>query len=174
MSTIMQGWALTTEEQGEEGLRQMCQGLTAYRATGAELGVSYSLSLLAEGYARLGQVEAGLAVLQEGWEVMERTGEHVWHAEVCRLKGALLLQQHGQVQAEAEACFQQAIAVAQQQRSKSWELRAATSLARLWQQQGKTAEARELLTPVYDWVTEGFDTADLQEAKALLGRIEEI
>ena len=99
---------------------------------------------------------------------MERTGQHVWHAEMSRLKGALLLQQQRPVQAEAEACFQQAIAVAQQQSAKSWELRAATSLARLWQQQGKTAEARDLLAPVYNWFTEGFDTADLKDAKALL------
>ena len=87
---------------------------------------------------------------------------------MSRLKGALLLQQQGTVQAEAEACFQQAIAVAQQQSAKSWELRAATSLARLWQQQGKTTEARELLAPVYEWFTEGFGTADLKDAKALL------
>jgi predicted ATPase len=168
MGTIMRGWAVTTQGQDEEGLRQLRHGLTAWRASGAESFVPYYLSLLAEGHARLGQVEAGLAVLQEGWEVMERTGEHVWHAEMSRLKGTLLLQQQGQVQAEAEACFQQAIAVAQQQRAKSWELRAATSLARLWQSQGKTVEARQLLAPVYDWFTEGFDTADLQEAKTLL------
>ena len=169
--TIMQGWALTTQGQGEEGLRQMRHGLTAWRATGAELGVPYLLSLLAEGYARLGQGEAGLAVLQEGWEVMERTGEHSWHAEMSRLKGVLLLQQQGTVQAEAEACFQQAIAVAQQQSAKSWELRAATSLARLWQQQGQTAEAHDLLAPVYSWFTEGFDTADLKDAKTLLDEL---
>ena len=162
---------MTTQEQDEEGLRQMRHGLAAWRASGAEATVSYFLSLLAEGYARLGQVEAGLAVLQEGCEVMERTGEHVWRAEMSRLKGALLLQLHGQVQAEAEACFQQAIAVAQQQRAKSWELRAATSLARLWQSQGKPAEARDLLAPVYDWFTEGFDTADLKDAKNLLDQL---
>ena len=180
--TIMRGWALTTREQDEEGLRQMRQGLTDFRATGAELFVPHVLSLVAEGYAHLGQVEAGLAVLQEGWEVMERTGEHVWHAEMSRLKGALLLNdergmmndERGTSQpraAEAEACFQQAIAVAQQQSAKSWELRAATSLARLWQQQGKRAAARDLLAPVYDWFTEGFDTADLKDAKALLSEL---
>ena len=160
----------------------------------------YFLSLLAEGYARLGQVEAGLAVLQEGWEVMERTGEHTHRAEMSRLKGALLLNDERgmmndergtsllhvdeaeacfqqqfkvqgstfKVQAEAETCFQHAIAVAQQQSAKSLELRASVSLARLWHQQGKTTEARDLLAPVYDWFTEGFDTADLKDAKALL------
>ena len=182
--TILQGWALTTQEQGEKGLRQMRHGLTTYRASGAELLVPYFLLLLAEAYARLGQVEAGLAVLQEGWEVMERTGEHVWHAEMSRLKGALLLNdergmmndERGTSQpraAEAEACFQQAIAVAQQQSAKSWELRAATSLARLWQQQGKPTEARDLLGSVYNWFTEGFDTADLKDAKALLDALSE-
>jgi predicted ATPase len=151
----------------------MRHGLTVYRAGGAELLVPYFLVLLAEGYARLGQVEAGLAVLQEGWEVMERTGEHAWHAEMSRLKGALLLQQQGQVQAEAEACFQHAIKIARQQSAKSWELRAATSLARLWQQQGKTTEARDLLAPVYAWFTDGFDTADLKDAKALLTELQD-
>jgi predicted ATPase len=113
---------------------------------------------------------------------MERTGEHVWQAEVSRLKGALLLAQEcqranvkGQMSKveEAEACFQQAIAVAQQQRAKSWELRAATSLAWLWHSQGKTAAARDLLAPVYEWFTEGFDTADLKDAKALLDELSE-
>ena len=88
--------------------------------------------------------------------------------DVVRLKGVLLLQRQGAVQAEAEACFQQAIAVAQQQSAKSWELRAATSLARLWQGRGKRVEAHDLLAPVYNWFTEGFDTADLKDAKALL------
>ena len=166
--TIMRGWAVTTQEQGEEGLRQMRHGLTAWRATGAEVFVPYYLSLLAEGHARLGQVEAGLAVLQEGWEVVERTGEYVWYAEMSRLKGVLLLQQQRPVQAEAEACFQQAIAVVQQQSAKSWELRASVSLARLWQSQGKQAESRHLLAEIYGWFTEGFDTKDLQEAKSLL------
>ena len=173
MGKIMRGWALTSQGQAEEGMRQMRRGLTAYRATGAELNVPYLLSLVAEGYARLGEVEAGLAVLQEGWEVMERTGEHVYHAEMCRLKGALLLQQQGTVQAEAEVCFQQAIAVAQQQSAKSWELRAATSLARLWQSQGKQAEAHQLLAEIYGCFTEGFGTSDLQEAQALMAELSE-
>ena len=169
--TILRGWALTTQGQGEEGLRQMRHGLTDFRATSAEALVPYFLSLLAEGYASLGQVEAGLAVLQEGWEVMERTGEHAYRAEMCRLKGTLQLQQQGTVQEEAEVCFQQAIEIAQQQSAKSWELRTATSLARLWQEQGKTTEARDLLAPVYDWFTEGFDTADLKDAKVLLSEL---
>ena len=109
----------------------------------------------------------------KGWEVMERTGEHAWHVEMYRLKGTLLLQQQGTVQAEAEACFQQAIEIAQQQRAKSWELRASVSLARLWQSQAKQAEAYQLLAEICGWFTEGFDTADLQEAQALLEELAE-
>ena len=99
---------------------------------------------------------------------MDNTGLRYYAAELSRLKGALLLQQAVPDAAQAEACFQQALDVARQQQAKSWELRAATSLARLWRQQGKRAEAHALLAPIYGWFTEGFDTADLQEAKALL------
>ncbi len=99
------------------------------------------------------------------------TGERWYEAELYRLKGELLLQQSSDNQAEAEACFQQALDVARHQQAKSFELRAATSLARLWQQQGKRQEAHDLLAPVYSWFTEGFDTADLQDAKALLDEL---
>jgi predicted ATPase len=99
---------------------------------------------------------------------VDHTGERYWEAEVYRLKGDLLLRQSVPDAPQAEACFQQALAVACRQQAKSWELRAAMSLSRLWQQQGKRAEARELLAPIYSWFTEGFDTPDLQEAKALL------
>ena len=114
-----------------------------------------------------------LAALAEAREFVETTGERVCEPELYRLKGELTLQSQavGQkytVEEEAEACFHKAIEVARHQQAKSWELRAATSLARLWQQQGKQAEARELLAPVYNWFTEGFDTADLKDAKVLL------
>src|SRR5262249_5288161 len=104
---------------------------------------------------------------------VDTIGDRWYEAELHRLKGELLLQQSSDNQAEAEACFQHAIRIAQSQQAKSWELRTATSLARLWQQQGKRAEARELLAPIYGWFTEGFDTADLREARALLGALEE-
>ena len=168
MGSILRGWAEMIQGQGEEGLRQIRQGLAAWRAAGVDLGVPYFLSLQTEAHSCLGQVEAGLAALREGSEVMERTGERQWHAEITRLKGVLLLQRQGQVQAESEGYFRQAIEIAKHQQAKSWELRAATSLARLWQEQGRRAEARDLLAPVYNWFTEGFDTKDLQEAKALL------
>ena len=164
---------MTIRGQGEEGLTQMRQGLTDFRASGAELAVPYFLALLAEGYDTLDQVEAGLNTLKEGLEVMERTGEHWWKAEVYRLQGALLLHQAPPDVAQAESCFHQALDIARSQQAKSLELRAATSLARLWQSQDKRQEAYDLLAPVYGWFTEGFDTADLQDAKTLLDELTE-
>ena len=107
-------------------------------------------------------------MLAEALTLADTTGERWYEAELYRLKGELLLQQYSDNQAEAETCFHQAIDIARNQQAKSFELRAATSLARLWQQQGKRQEAHDLLAPVYHWFTEGFDTADLQDAKALL------
>jgi predicted ATPase len=124
--------------------------------------------LLADVCAHLGHPTDGLQALAEAQTLVEQHEEHWWEAEVYRLRGGVLLQQPGTPQAEAEACFHRALEVARHQEAKSLELRAAMSLSRLWQQQGKRAEARELLAPVYGWFTEGFDTADLQDAKALL------
>jgi len=106
--------------------------------------------------------------LAEALRAVDDTGEHFYEAELQRLKGEFLLQLSSDSQYEAEACFQHAMTIAQHQGAKAWELHTATSLARLWQHQGKGQEARELLAPIYGWFTEGFDTADLQEAKALL------
>jgi predicted ATPase len=114
-----------------------------------------------------GQPAEGLPLLEEALVAVHSTGERFYEAELHRLKGELLLLATDK-EAEAEACFQQALAIARHQQAKSWELRAAMSLSRLWQQQGKRTAARELLAPVYGWFTEGFDTADLHEAKALL------
>jgi predicted ATPase len=116
----------------------------------------------------MGQVEEGLTVLAEALSAAKDTGEHFYDAELQRLKGEFLLQRSSDNQREAEACFQHAMTIAQDQDAKAWELRTATSLARLWQRQGKRQEAHNLLTPAYHWFTEGFDTPDLQEAKALL------
>jgi predicted ATPase len=113
-----------------------------------------------------------LEVLAEMRAVLDTTEVRDYAAELSRLQGALLLLQAVPDAAQAEACFQQALAIARQQQAKSWELRAATSLARLWQQQAKPAEAHALLAPIYGWFTEGLDTADLQEAKALLDEVE--
>jgi class 3 adenylate cyclase/predicted ATPase len=154
--------------QVEAGMAQMQQGLAAWRATGAEVLRPYGLALLAKASAQVGQREAGLALLAEALAVLNDTGERRWEAELHRLKGELLLALSREHDGEAEACFQQSLAVAHLQQAKSLELRAAMSLGRLWQRQGKTEHARQLLTEVYTWFTEGFDTADLQEAQALL------
>ena len=114
------------------------------------------------------RAEEGLRALTEAFAWVDKTGEAVYVAELYRLKGELVLEQSHENSSEAEAAFQHALDVARKQEAKSWELRAATSLARLWQQQGKTTEAHDLLAPVYEWFTEGFDTADLKDAKALL------
>jgi len=128
-------------------------------------------ALLAKAQGLAGQVDDGLSSLEEALGWVERNDERLYEAEVHRLKGELLLAQDVPDPAQAERCFEQALAVARDQQAKSWELRAAMSMGRLWQRQGKLAEARELLAPVYGWFTEGFDTADLQEAKALLAEL---
>jgi class 3 adenylate cyclase/predicted ATPase len=166
--TSLRGWALAMQGQGAAGMAQIRQGIAAAQATGAALSVPYYGTLLADVCAYLGHPEDGLQVLAEAYTLVEQQEQRFWEAEVCRLRGVLLLQQTGTPQAEAEAWFQRALDVARRQEAKSLELRAAMSLSRLWQSQGKRAEAHELLAPVYSWFTEGFDTADLQEAKALL------
>jgi predicted ATPase len=166
--TILRGWALAWQGQGAEGVAQMCQGLSAFRGTGAEKGRTYFLALLAEGYRGTGEVQEGLRVLAEALEAAHNSGERYCEAELHRLTGELLLLQSTDQHTEAEARFHQALAIARRQQAKSLELRAAMSLGRLWQQQGKRMEAHALLAPIYGWFTEGFDTADLQEAKALL------
>ena len=169
MGTCLRGWVLAAQGQSERGLVQLRQGLTAVLATGQTLSRPLHLVLLAEVAVLAGQVEEGLRLLTEAVAACEANERGDLLAEAYRLQGACFLRQADA--AQAEACFQQALDVARQQQAKSWELRAATSLARLWQQQGKRAEAYELLAPVYGWFTEGFDTADLQEAKVLLDEL---
>jgi class 3 adenylate cyclase/predicted ATPase len=166
--TILRGWALVIQGQGEAGMAEVRQGITAYRATGATLLVPYYCTVLADVAAHLGHTEEGLQALAEAHTLVEQHEERWWEAEIYRLRGVLLLRQPGTPQAEAETWLQRALDVARRQEAKSLELRAAMSLSRLWQQQGKQAEARELLASVYGWFTEGFDTKDLQEAKVLL------
>jgi predicted ATPase len=193
-STILRGRRLVQQCQEEEGIALMRQGLAAYRTTGAELGRAQFLALLVEAYGQIGQTEEGLMLLTEALTAIHKTGERHCEAELYRLQGELTLQQarasHQHVKskstrrhkkmsvisaqssiatphADAEACFLKAIEIARRQQAKSLELRATTSLARLWQQQGKQKEAHRMLSEVYGWFTEGFDTKDLQEAKAL-------
>jgi class 3 adenylate cyclase/predicted ATPase len=173
VGSILRGWALTQQGQAQEGIEQMTQGLLTYRATGAELLRPYYLALLAEAYGIIGQPEAGLTALTEALTHVDTTGERWYEAELYRLQGALLLQQASDNATEAETCFHHALDLARHHQAKSFELRAATSLARLWHQQGKRDEARVLLAPIYGWFTEGFDTADLTDAKALLHELED-
>ncbi len=156
-----------------EGLAQMQQGLAANRATGTAIDMPFWLAQLAEAYGQAGQVDEGLHLLVEALAVVDNTGVRASEAELHRLHGALLLQQTVPETQAAEACFQRVLTVARGQQAKSLELRAAMSLSRLWQHQGKRQEAYDLLAPVYGWFTEGFDTADLQEAKALLEALRE-
>jgi class 3 adenylate cyclase/predicted ATPase len=171
LGTILRGWALAMQGQGEEGMAQVHQGIAAWRSTGAALFVPYYCTMLADVCDHLGHTADGLQALAEAHTLMEQHEDRFWEAEICRLRGVLLLRQPGTPQAEAEACFQRALDVARRQEAKSLELRAAVSLSRLWQQQGKRTEAYELLAPIYDWFTEGFDTADLQDARALLAEL---
>ena len=124
--------------------------------------------MLAEAYGESGQAEEGLRLLVEALTTADQQGMHLWEPELYRVKGELLLRQTVPDAPEAESCFRQALDIARCQEAKSLELRAAISLSRLWQRQGKRAEAYELLAPIYGWFTEGFDTVDLQDAKALL------
>jgi class 3 adenylate cyclase/predicted ATPase len=167
----IRGWLLAEQGQGEEGIIQMHQGLAIFQATGAELGRSHYLALPAKAYGQAGQAEEGLRLLTEALEGLDKSGEHSSEAEFHRLKGELLLVLSAARQAEAETCLRQAIDVARHQQAKSWELRATVSLSRLWQRQGRHHAAQQLLAETYNWFTEGFDTADLQEAQALLAEL---
>ncbi len=171
IGAVLRGWAVAAQGQPEKGVAEMRRSLAALQSSGVGLRRSYLLALLAEGYGQTGQVNQGLGALVEAWDSVEDTGEQRWEAELYRLKGELLLLRSAKNRSEAEACFKKAVQIARRQSARALDLRAATSLARLWQAVGKTGEARALLAPVYDWFTEGFDTADLKGAKALLDEL---
>ena len=168
MATMLHGWALAAQGEAVKGGEEMREGLDAIREAGLNRRLSFQLAILAEGYAWAGNIERGLEALAEAETVIEKSGEHRWEPEVHRLKGELLLAESARDRPGAEAHMTRALDIARRQGAKWFELRAATGLARLWQGQRKHAKARELLEPVYDWFTEGFDTPDLKEAKALL------
>jgi DNA-binding SARP family transcriptional activator/tetratricopeptide (TPR) repeat protein len=167
------GWARAYQGQADEVIPEMQQVIAKARIAGIEAGHVLRLAILAEVYGKAGRAEEGLPLLEEALETSRRTGECIHDAEIHRLRGDLLLVQGGEAGAEAgfrdaEACFRRAIEVARGQSAKSWELRATTSLCRLWQRQGKYKRAHRELAAIYNWFTEGFDTADLREAQALL------
>jgi predicted ATPase/class 3 adenylate cyclase/DNA-binding winged helix-turn-helix (wHTH) protein len=166
---ILQGWALVQGHQEETGLAQMQHGIAQYRANGGAAGLPRYLALLAEAYQACGQSEAGLAALAEARTLVAQTGERLYEAEIYRLTGELLLDTGAA--SEAEACLQQALDIARRQQARAFELRAAMSLGRLWQRQGKHQVAQRLLTEVYARFTEGLDSVDLQEATAFLAAL---
>jgi class 3 adenylate cyclase/predicted ATPase len=166
--TYLRGWVLAMQGEGRVGLAQIRQGLATIVAAGQELSRPVCLLLLAEAAEHAGQIEDGRRLLDETLTVLEASGRGDLLAEAYRLQGIMLLRQAAPDTAQAEDCFQQALRIAHRQQATSWELRAAISLSRLWQQQGQLAKARALLAPIYGWFTEGFDTLDLQEAKVLL------
>jgi predicted ATPase len=173
LNFLVQGRALSERRKRTELVPQMQKVVTDLQAMGVTSWTSFLWILLAEVLEKTGQAYQGIAVLTEALVLASQTGDRWFEAELYRLKGELTLQQwkvesQKSKEEEAEACFLKAIDIARQQQAKSWELRAAISLARLWQQQGKRAEAHKLLSDVYNWFTEGFDTKDLQEAKALI------
>jgi predicted ATPase len=166
---ILRGWTMAREGHLQEGTAQLRQGLAAWQAMGAGLLQPYWLALLAETQWWAGQYDAGLHTVAEALAAAVHNQEPWWEPHLYWLKGELLLAQHGiHPPPAAEACFHQALASARHQQTKWLELRTAISLSRLWQQQGKRAEARALLAPIYAWFTEGFATVELQDAKALL------
>jgi predicted ATPase len=165
---ILLGWALARQGDATTGVAHIQQGLATLQQTGLKLYRPYFFALLAEAYGQAGQLEAGLTVLAETLTLVAATEERWWEAELYRLQGALLLQRSLPNASQVETCFQQALEVAHHQQAKALELRAALSLAQLWQGQGKQTTARQLLTERYSWFTEGFDTADLQEARVVL------
>ncbi len=170
-ATSLHGWAMAQQGHNEEGIAQIQEGLAASRATGAGLRRPYFLTLLAEAYMETGRLDKGLSALTEALAAADENENRNYEAETHRLKGELLLKQNNCNASEAQSCFQRAIAVSRKQSGKSLELRATTSLARLLATQGKLAEARTMLAEIYNWFTEGFDTADLKNAKALLDQL---
>jgi len=167
--TCWLGWVLVMQGQGAAGLAQLHQGMATILATGQTLSRPYCLILLAEAAGYAGRVEEGLRLLAEALAAFEASGRGAMLTEAYRLQGEFHLCQAEF--AQAETCFQQALTIARRPQAKSWELRTAMSLARLWQHQGKRQEARALLAPLYSWFTEGFDTADVREANALLAAL---
>ena len=169
--TVVRGWALADAGRAEEGIAEIRRGLADYGATGAEMWSPYFRGLFAEVQGRAGRAAVSLDLASEAVDQAGRTEAHWIEAELHRLRGELLLALPEPERREAEACFLRALAVARDRGARLWELRAATSLARLWRDQGRRGEARQPLARAYGWFTEGFDTPDLREARALLDEL---
>jgi predicted ATPase len=165
---ILDGWIQAEQGRGEAGIAQLRREIGEYRAMGNDLWVPCFLSLLASAHLKYGAVGEGLSAVADALATGDATGSRLWNAEFHRLEGELLLARDPAAGAEAERAFRQAIELARRHHTKAWELRAATSLSRLWQGQGKRPEAARQLAEILGWFTEGFDTADLREARVLL------
>ena len=165
-ATVLYGWALAAQNRVEEGIAQVRQGIKTFRATCAQTWIPHFLGLQAESLGQANQIDDARRAVVDALAQIAKTEERCWLADLYRVKGELL--QASGNDTEAEHCFMQALDIARRQRAKSWELRATVSLARLWQQQGKPEQAQSMLSEIYSWFTEGFDTADLKEAKTLL------
>jgi predicted ATPase len=168
---FFRGWMLVEEGRPTEGVALMQLALATLQANGDEDFMALCLAQLAVAHARAGHLSEALTVVHSGLTRVATTGERLFEPELHRLRGELLLSLPARDDAAALRCFRRALATAREQEARSWELRAATSLARLWAAQGRRAEARDLLAPVYSWFTEGFETPDLKEAKALLDEL---
>jgi adenylate cyclase len=169
---IQRGWLLAEGGQSEAGLAQMREGLARHREIGAAVLVPAALALVAEVLRKLGRPAEGLSAVTEALMVAQQSGQHYWEAELHRLAGVLTLQAGSPATGDAESSFLRALEIARRQRAKSLELRAAASLSRLWADKENVKEAHALLSSVYAWFTEGFDTADLSEARSLLEELE--
>jgi predicted ATPase len=167
-ATSVQGLLFALTGRPSDAVRALTSGIALKRSTGATAGVPFFLSYLASAYAELSQFDDAWGCIGEALAAIEITKERMWEAEVHRIAGEIALKSAEPDAAKAAAYFDRALTTARAQQAKSWQLRAAMSMARLWRDQGKRDEARELLAPVYGWFTEGFDTLDLKEAKALL------
>jgi predicted ATPase len=165
---VLRGWTLAQQGQYEQAVTEIREGIVDWRAQGSELGCHYYYVLLAESHRCAGQTGRALDALSQARDFANATREGYWASEITRLKGELLLERNPGAHSDAETCFQKSLETARSQEAKSLELRSAMSMARLWRQQGKAAEARALLEEVYNWFGEGFETHDLQQARAML------
>jgi predicted ATPase len=170
-ATLWRGRALADQGHYQEGIAQIQKGLAASRLLGAVLGRPLHLCLLAEAYKGAGRLDDAINALAEALAIADEHEIRFYEAEIHRLKGELLLEQNNANAVEAQSCFERAIEIARRQGAKSWELRATMSLARLLAKQGKCDEARAMLAEIYGWFTEGLDTADLKDARALLDEL---
>jgi predicted ATPase len=168
---VDQGFVLALTGNASDAIQMILSGITAWRAAGSTLNIPMFLLYLVRAYAELGQFEQARRSIGEAMTAIETSKERLWEGEVHRTAGEIALMSPEPDAAKAEAYFDQALAVTRKQQAKSWELRAAMSMARLWRDQGKRQQAYDLLAPVYGWFTEGFDTLDLKQAKALLDEL---